>query len=68
VALTSAENYHTDRAEQLSLLSSEEQAKLLRLFTSWLLREGEIPSPETAGARRVRRPASGAIQDKLPGF
>ena len=56
---------HAERAEQLSLLSSEELAALQCPSGSRFPREGEMQSSDTTGTRRARRTRGGAIQDKL---
>jgi hypothetical protein len=68
VGVEQAKEYRTDRAEQLSLLSSEELAELQCPSSCRFPGEGEVQSSDTDGARRARRTKSGAIQDKLPGF
>jgi hypothetical protein len=58
----------TDRAEQLSLLSAEELAKLQRSSESRFPRKGEMRSSDTMEARKAGPTKGRAIQDKLPGF
>jgi hypothetical protein len=57
-----------DQAEQLSLLSAEELAKLHCPSGSRSPREGEMQSSDTTTARKAPRTKGGATQLKLPGF
>jgi hypothetical protein len=62
------DEFRTDRAEQLSLLSPEELAKVQYPSCSRSPREGEMQSSDTTTARKVPRKKGGATQLKLPGF
>ena len=59
--------FRTDRAEQLSLLTAEELSELQRSSGSRSPREGQMQSSDTT-ARKVRHTKGGATQLKLPGF
>jgi hypothetical protein len=59
---------HAGEAEQLSLLSTEEMAKLQCPSGNHFPREGEVLSEDSTEARRPRRTEGDAVQLKLPGF
>ena len=59
---------HTDRAEQLSLLSAEELEELERSFASRKPQGNEIPPLEIARLCKACRPEGGVVQGKLPGI
>ena len=62
-------HHASDRAEQLSLLSSEELEALRSPSSSRMpLAAGKTPSCQSDGDPKPRRPKRGAIQDKLQGF
>lgn len=59
---------HPNQAEQLSLLSREELAKLQCPMDIHILQEGEVQSPKTTETDRSGSTAGGPVQLKLPGF
>ena len=63
-----SEEFRTDRAEQLHLLSSSELAELERPSGSHSPQEDEAQSLDASRARKAPPTSDGAIQDQLPGF
>ena len=62
------EEFRTDRAEQLSLFSTEELGKLEPPSGSRSPQEGEVQSSDATRARKAPPTNDSAIQDQLPGF